>query len=95
MNQEIKSVTPFQNVRITLTNNGPTRALASCQVYDAIFLGGIRVVEGSKGLFVSMPSRKNPKGEYKDIFFPANRLMRDTLQSLILKHYEQAQSQAI
>ncbi len=50
----------------------------------------IKVIEGEKGLFIAMPSRKSSDGEYRDIAHPLNSDTRDKIQSMILKGYEQA-----
>lgn len=77
----------FSNPRITLAPNGAQRAIASVKVADAIFITGLRIVEGKSGLFLSMPCKKNPGGEYKDIVFPASRETREQLQALVLEAY--------
>jgi stage V sporulation protein G len=86
--QVVAVANPFQQVRVSLVQKDSLRALANCKVCDAVFLQGLRVVEGSKGIFVSMPSRKTVKGDYQDIYFPASREMRNLLQETVLKEYE-------
>lgn len=83
----------FSDFRLVLINKDSLRALASCKIADAIFLNGMRVIEGSKGRFVSMPSRKDKSGEYQDVFFPANREIRQQLQQEILSRYEELLNQ--
>jgi stage V sporulation protein G len=78
---------PFSNIRINLVTKESLRAMASVKVADVLFLTGIRVIDGKKGLFVSMPSKKETSGDYKDIFFPASREIRDQLQASILEVY--------
>lgn len=80
----------FSNIRINLANKETLRAMATVKVMDAIFLTGLRVIDGKKGLFVSMPSKKETNGEYKDIFFPASKEMRDQLQAAVLEAYHAA-----
>jgi stage V sporulation protein G len=87
MNQ---SQSPFNDFRITISQKDNLRALVSCKVADAVWITGIRVVEGSKGKFIAMPSRKDPKGEYQDVFFPATREMREQLQTAVLAKYQEA-----
>ena len=58
--------------------------LASYFEYD------IKVIDGDKGLFIAMPSRRAGDGEYRDIAHPINSDMRDRLQSEILAKYEEA-----
>ena len=78
----------FSSIRVTLVNKDSMRALATVKVLDSIFLTGLRIIEGKKGLFVSMPSKKETNGEYKDIFFPASKQVRDQLQAAILEVYQ-------
>ncbi len=78
---------PFNNVRISLVVKESLRAMASVKVADLLFLTGLRVIEGKNGLFVSMPSKKEVGGDYKDIYFPASREVRDQLQESVLEAY--------
>ena len=58
------------DVRVSPTQNGDkVKAYASVNIGGAFAIKNIRIIEGSKGLFVAMPSVKNHKGEYDDIFF--------------------------
>ncbi len=50
----------------------------------------IKVIEGEKGLFIAMPSKKALDGEYRDIAHPINSDTRNRIQSMILEKYEQA-----
>ena len=50
----------------------------------------IKVIEGQNGLFIAMPSRKTPDGEFKDIAHPINTDTREKIQTSILKAYEEA-----
>ena len=50
----------------------------------------IKVIEGEKGLFIAMPSRKSTDGEYRDIAHPINTQTRDRIQSIVLEAYEKA-----
>jgi stage V sporulation protein G len=79
----------FSDFQITLINKDSLRAMASCKIAGAVFLNGIRVVEGSKGLFISMPSRKDKSGEYQDVYYPANREIRQQLQENVLSRYQE------
>ena len=49
-----------------------------------------KVIEGEKGMFIAMPSRKASDGEYRDIAHPINSLTRDSIQTMILNRYEEA-----
>jgi stage V sporulation protein G len=77
----------FTQVRISIFEKDSLRAIATVKVADAIYLTGIRVIEGKNGLFVAMPTRKDKAGEYQDIYFPASKAVRDELQTLVLEAY--------
>ena len=49
----------------------------------------IKIIEGEKGLFIAMPSRKAADGEYRDIAHPINSDTRDRIQKLILEKYQE------
>lgn len=67
---------------------GKMKAVASITIDDEFVVHDIKVIEGEKGLFIAMPSRKTPDGEYKDIAHPINSDTRDAIQKLILQKYE-------
>lgn len=54
----------------------------------------IKVIEGDKGLFIAMPSRRAGDGEYRDIAHPINTDTREKLQNIILEKYEKAMAEA-
>ena len=63
----------------------------SCFEIDDVFVvHDIKVIEGEKGLFIAMPSRKASDGEYRDIAHPINSSTRENLQKVILESYEKA-----
>lgn len=74
----------FTDIRITKIDKGTMKAVASCKVAGALFITGLRVIEGKNGLFVSCASRKLDSGEYKDIYFPASKEVREEMQEAIL-----------
>lgn len=67
--------------------DGKIRAMASITIDECFVVTGLKIIEGSKGLFVSMPSRKTADGEYKDICFPTSKDTRDAIQEQILAEY--------
>ena len=79
----------------TLNNsNSKTVALATVTVADCLVLTGLRIVNGNKGMFVSMPQRKlsNPDkngNEYADIFFPVTHGFREELNNAVLDAYDE------
>jgi stage V sporulation protein G len=54
---------------------------------DCFIVDGVRVMNGKKGLFVSMPSRKNDRGEYDDLAFPLTKELRDEINAVVLRAY--------
>lgn len=77
-----------------LNGEGKVKALASI-TFDKVFtVHSIKIIEGSKGLFVSMPSRKNEKDEYVDIAHPVTDEFRKELSSKILEKYSNLSKEA-
>lgn len=66
------------------------RAIVSITLDDEFVIHDIKVIEGDKGLFIAMPSKKATDGEYRDIAHPINSGTRERIQSIILDKYEQA-----
>lgn len=65
------------------------KGYASVTFDNCFMVTGIKIVNGSKGLFVSMPSRKNNKDEYTDICFPVTKEFREELTNVILNKYNE------
>ncbi len=77
-------------VRIYKTKgNGAVKAYASVSLDGEFVVKGIRILENEKGLWVSMPSRKNKDGTYQDIFHPTNKEAREKLVNAVLKAYRE------
>ncbi|HEY8464738.1 MAG TPA: septation regulator SpoVG [Bacillota bacterium] len=80
------------DVRLKKVNSdGKMKAIASITIDDAFVVRDIRVIEGQNGLFVAMPSRKTPDGEFRDIAHPITQEARELIQTAILKEYETAE----
>ncbi|CDD46390.1 putative septation protein SpoVG [Firmicutes bacterium CAG:534] len=73
-----------------VTKEGKMRAIVSITLDDEFVIHDIKVIEGDKGLFIAMPSKKATDGEYRDIAHPINSGTRERIQSIILDKYEQA-----
>ncbi len=73
-----------------VARNGKMKAVVSITIDDVFVVHDIKVIEGDKGLFIAMPSRKAADGEYKDIAHPINSETRNDLQELILRKYQEA-----
>lgn len=64
------------------------KAVVSITIDDEFVVHDIKVIEGEKGLFIAMPSRKASDGEYRDIAHPINSETREAIQKIILDKYE-------
>ena len=84
------------DVRVYPSNdkNNSTKAFASITVEDLIAIKGIRVIEGPKGPFVSMPQSKDTKGDYHDIAFPITSDLRAAMNKVILDEYRETTKMA-
>ena len=76
-----------------VTKEGKMKAVVSITIDEEFVVHDIKVIEGEKGLFIAMPSRKAADGEYRDIAHPINSETRDRIQRLILDRYEQAMAE--
>ncbi len=73
-----------------IDKDGKMRAMASITIDDAFVVHDIKIIEGDKGLFIAMPSRKAHDGEYRDIAHPINSETRSRIQNAVLEAYEAA-----
>ena len=80
------------NVNLFNRPEGNLKGLASISINDDFIVRGIRVIEGEKGLFVSMPSQK-VGSEYRDVCFAKSAELREQINSTVLSAYEQSQKQ--
>lgn len=74
-----------------ITKEGKMKAVVSVTIDDEFVVHDIKVIEGEKGLFIAMPSRKSADGEYRDIAHPINTATRDNLQRIVLDAYDKAE----
>ena len=63
-------------------------AVASVTIDDCIAIHDIKIVDGADGYFVSMPSKKSPRGEYRDIVHPISSEARAALTDAIMEAYK-------
>ena len=70
---------------------GKLRGVASITIDDAFVVHDIKVIQGDRGLFIAMPSRKTSEGDYRDIAHPITSPARDKIQQAILEAYEKAE----
>jgi stage V sporulation protein G len=75
-------------VRIALRDDDKLKAFASMTFNDAFVVRGLKIIEGTNGMFVAMPSRKKPDGTYQDIAHPINNEAREFIEARILDEYE-------
>lgn len=73
-----------------ITKEGKMKAVVSITIDNEFVVHDIKVIDGEKGLFIAMPSKKAVDGEYRDIAHPINSATRDSIQKQILEAYENA-----
>lgn len=97
MSKNMKEAVPKYDVKIhSIHQEGTLRANASVNIYGDFAVRGVKVMEGTNGLFVSMPSYKAGNGEYKDICFPCTKEAKAEFDNAVISAYQQtlAQGQA-
>ena len=78
------------DVRIRqVAKEGKMKAVVSITIDDEFVVHDIKVIEGEKGLFIAMPSRKATDGEYRDIAHPINSATRERISKLIMEKYQE------
>lgn len=71
-----------------VSKEGKMKAVVSITLDNEFVVHDIKVIEGEKGLFIAMPSRKAGDGEYRDVAHPINSETRERIQKVILEKYE-------
>ena len=77
-----------------VAKEGELKAVVSITMDEEFVVHDIKVIEGEKGLFIAMPSKKAVDGEYRDIAHPINSETREKIQSIILENYEKVLEEA-
>lgn len=78
------------DVRVRKINSeNRMKAIASITIDDVFVVHDIKIIESDNGLFIAMPSRKTPNGEFKDIAHPINTETRELIQELIITKYNE------
>lgn len=77
-----------------IDKEGKMKAVASITIDNVFVVHDIKIIDGEKGLFIAMPSKKASDGEFRDIAHPINSETRDELQKLILEAYKNAPLEA-
>ena len=84
------------DVRIRkIASEGKMKAIVSVTFENQFVVHDIKVIDGQNGLFIAMPSRKTPDGEFKDIAHPINSETRERLQQAILDEYEKVMQDSV
>ena len=73
-----------------IQGDGKMRGMASITIDDEFVVHDIKIIEGEKGYFIAMPSRRSKEGEFRDVAHPIKSETRTRLQKMILKAYEEA-----
>ena len=92
----VKGVIQMQitDIRIrSVEKEGKMKAVVSITIDDEFVVHDIKIIEGEKGMFIAMPSRKAADGEYRDIAHPINSRTRERIQTMILDAYERSLSE--
>ena len=77
----------------SVEKEGKMKAVVSITIDDEFVVHDIKIIEGEKGMFIAMPSRKASDGEYRDIAHPINTATRERLQNMILAKYRETQEE--
>ena len=78
------------DVRIRkIEKEGKMKTVVSITIDEEFVIHDIKIIEGEKGMFIAMPSRKTAEGEYKDIAHPIKSSTRELIQNLILQKYNE------
>ncbi len=75
-------------VSMRVVEREKVKAFASITLDDEFVVHDLRIIEGQKGLFVAMPSRKLPNGEFRDVAHPIKPQVREMIQSVVLEEFD-------
>ena len=73
---------------VKIENNIRVKGIASITIDDSFVVHDIKIIENERGLYVAMPSRRLPSGEFKDIAHPINAEARELIQKAVINEYE-------
>ncbi|MBD3160780.1 MAG: septation regulator SpoVG [Candidatus Eisenbacteria bacterium] len=74
-------------IRVTLRNDNKLKAFVSITLDNCFVIRGLKIIQGNKGLFVAMPSRKKADGTFQDLAHPINATTRAVMEEEILERY--------
>lgn len=84
------------DVRIRkVEKEGKLKAVVSITIENEFVVHDIKVIDGEKGLFIAMPSRKSSDGEYRDIAHPISSATRENISKLIMQKYEEEMNKEV
>ena len=84
-------ITDVRVRKISGDSTNKMKAVASITIDGVFVVHDIKILEGEKGMFIAMPSRKSSDGEFRDIAHPINTETRDMLQRIVLEKYSEAE----
>lgn len=87
------NITDVRVRKVNGKDGNKMKAVVSITLDDEFVIHDIKVIEGDRGLFIAMPSRKTAENEYRDIAHPINSATREKIQAVILEKYEEVMSQ--
>lgn len=70
-------------------NQSRMKGIASITIDDVFVIHDIKIIESDRGVFIAMPSKKTPNGEFKDIAHPINTETREMIQSQVIAKYNE------
>ncbi len=76
-------------VRVSLRDDPKLKAFVSITLNDSFVIRGLKIIHGTSGLFVAMPSRKRPDGKHQDLAHPINDATRRYLHAKVMEAYQQ------
>ena len=79
----------ISEIRITLRDDNKLKGFASITLDNAFVIRGLKVIEGSSGLFIAMPSRKRKDGTFQDIAHPINMGTREWMENQVIAAYRE------
>lgn len=82
------------NIRRIDKEGSRMKGIASVLLDDCFAVHDIRIIEGEKGLFIAMPSKKTNSGEYRDVAHPINPEVRAMFEETLLKAYNETNEEA-
>ena len=79
----------ISEIRITLRDDNKLKGFASITLDNAFVIRGLKIIEGSSGLFIAMPSRKRKDGTFQDIAHPINMGTREWMENQVIAAYRE------